>query len=213
MSARYPFNSFPAVYVDPAVVNFTADPAIAEIGSTVNNVVLRWDLSKTALVLKFEGVEVPPNVTSVAAGGVMTTDQVWTLSMGDDEKAVSKRATLKFLNKAYWGNVAVAPASSADILALPDSEFANANFKKTIQHGSPNGTFPCLAYPVRFGPLRHVKIGVPNTVITPPVIWSDFTDYTVTTVSFTNASGYTEDYLVTTFNAARNDSSLLVEWD
>ena len=201
-----------SVYVDPAVVTFVAIPAIAEIGSIVDSVTLRWEFSKTPLTMVFDGQSLPLHVTTVQREGPFSEEQSWVVGMGDPYKTAKARATLKFLNKVYWGNVDTAPETSDDILELWNSQFSTANNRRSIQFGSPSGKKPCLAYPFRFGPPRSIRIGVPAQRFPDTTDWSVFTSYDLATVSFTNPSGYTEDYLVLTFTAARDDSSLIVEF-
>lgn len=196
----YPLFGPPAIYVEPLVISFTVDPPIAELGSTVASAVLRWTLHKTPLGLQLDGTDIPLNQNVMTVTGPFTAPQTWKLKTSDEKKSDSKKTTLEFQNKMYWQNVTVAPTNSAGILALENSFFLD-KLKTKFQMGVPGSLLPCIAYPTRLGAPTRFQIGTPNpNVAAIRTIWTDFTDFTLTTVAFTNASGYTENYYVLIFN-------------
>lgn len=207
----YPQFGKPAIYVDPLITDFTVSPPIAELGSSVGSVVLRWSLSKTPLGLTLDGVAIPPFQTVTTVTGPFAGQSDWVLKMTDEISSIKSKAHLLFQNKFFWANLASAPTNSMGILAMENSFFATA-YGRTLQVGSPNGHKPCFAWPKRFATPRKVLIGTPARVWKADMVdWAAFTDYTVTTVSYTNPSGYTEDYYVLIFDATRDDDSLMVQ--
>lgn len=209
----YPLFGNPAIYVDPQVLNFYASPAVAELGSTVLSVVLNWGLTKTPQSLTLDGSPIGLFTTVMTVDGPFTDDETWVLKMSDEIGNARGKATLKFQNKLYWMNVDVAPIDSASILAMENSFFAAKYNALILEIGSPNGKLPCFAWPKRLAPPRKIILGTPApTMQAAMTVWNVFTDYTTTTISFTNPSGYTEDYYVVCFNTPRNDSSLMVQF-
>lgn len=209
--SRYPFFGDPAVYVDPTIVSFTASPAIAEMGATVAAVVLRWQIAKDPLTLKVAGQMLPNNTPQLAVTGPFTTNQSWAMSCADAQKSTSAKTTLAFVNANYLGFAPTAPATSADILALDMTDYAGAK-TGSVTIGDPSGKLFVFAYPARYGALRKVLLDAPTGLWQPPTEEIAFTDYTVTTVSFTNRSGFTENYCVVTFNAPLPYASTVVRF-
>lgn len=204
---RYPFFGNPAVYVDPAIVTFVASPALAEMGSTVPAVTLNWTTSKTPDTLKLDGAEIVPSVRQSNVLGPFTTDTAWKLQNADKQRSVSGKATLSFCNNVFWGLVDAAPADSAGVNALAN-KLLQISRSNSITIGAPDGKVFCYAYPKRLG-LAKVSTGVSSNVWQPTTTSAKFSQYTTTTVSVTNASGFTEDYTVLTFNESLPGSNVI----
>jgi len=208
--SHYPNFGIPAVYVDPSIVSFTATPALAELGSTVDSVVLRWDIAKQPLSLIVDGATLPLNTLLVTKEGPFTTNQSWSMKAGDAEETLTAKTTLQFVNKLYSGFVTSAPTNSAGILALENSTLSTTR-QSSAQIGAPAGKVWCYAYPKRLGTVKIAR-EIPSGVWVPTTLTQSMvsgTDYTVSVVSFTNASGYTEDYNVVTFSNPQPDNTVL----
>jgi hypothetical protein len=200
-----------SVPVEMVVAIFAPNPPIAEIGSTVPSVILNWGLSKAAVSLSLNGVALNPAITQVTQIGPFTDDTTWELICADEDTQARQRTQLEFLPLVYWGVVQAPPASSADILALTSSEFIDRKLEMTVQYACAAGGYPCIAYPASIGLPRRPQIATPD-VMPNTLDWNAFTDYTATTVSHTNASGYTQDYLVLTFNTLQTSQNVPVIW-
>ena len=207
---RYPFYGNPAVYVDPTIVSFVAAPALAEIGSTVDRVVLKWSIAKDPSNLTVDGIQLGINQRSTLKTGPFTTNQSWSMKAGDEHTSYSAKATLAFVNRIYFGFVTAAPADSAGIMALENNQLSSTR-KGYVTIGEPPDKVFCYAYPKRLGMVKVTRDA--SSDLWQPTTKTDTlkadTDYTVTTVSFTNASGYTEDYYVVTLVAAQPGSTVL----
>ena len=205
---RYPFFGIPAVYVDPTIVSFVAEPAVAELGSTVDEIVLKWRIAKGISTLVVDGVVLAPNERMVTKTGPFTTNQSWSMKAGDEQTSVNAKATLSFVNTLYSWFAATAPANSSAMKALDFSDLSDT-LERSITIGSPDGKVFCIAYPAR---LRTPKLGlIKSSGVWEPVNSAiyPFTDYVTSTVSFTNDSGYTENYTVITFNAQLPGSNVI----
>jgi hypothetical protein len=206
--SHYPFFGNPAVYVDPAIVTFVASPALAEMGSSVPTVSLNWTTSKAPDTLKLNGTEISPFARQGSVAGPFTTDTSFKLQCADKQRSVIGKATLSFCNSVYWGFVAAAPTDSAGVVAL-ENKSLQISRSKTVTIGAPDGKVFCYAYPKRLGNAKVIadlSSGVWQPTTTEN---TKFTDYSSATVSVTNASGFTEDYVVITFNAPLNGATVV----
>lgn len=195
-------------YVPPDIVTFLVDgmsSKIVERGSTVASATLSWVLNDTPLTSQAinQGVgTVPVGTTSRVAAGPITTDRTWTLTVTGLDSAGQARTdsmstSLIFRQKRYWGVSAGLTLSNADILSM-SNEFATAR-GKTVTYNASGGRYPFYCYPKSFGALTNVAVG-----------GFAYSDYTLSEQSFTNASGFTEDYYVFRFNGIQTGSNIVV---
>lgn len=200
-----------SVPVEMVVSIFAPDPPIAEIGATIPSVILNWGLSKAAVTLSLDGIALNPAQTQITETGPFTTNTTWELICADGDTEARQRTQLQFLPKVYWGVVQTPPASSADILALTSSDFIDRKLEMQVEYACAAGGYPCIAYPSSIGLPRRPQVAtqdiMPNTLD-----WNTLTDYTATTVSHTNASGYTQNYIVLTFNTLQTNQNVPVIW-
>lgn len=125
-----------------------------------------------------QNVSVPANTTTTYSNIVTTTD------------GKTATATTQFIyrNKIYAGFVSGTSPTSSEIISATGSSYVGGEFSTTRnQSGSlsaPSGSkYVMFASPVSFG--------MPNITINGLGV-----TYTITTVSFTNASGYVSNYYV-----------------
>lgn len=201
--------------VPPVVVTFCPSPTIAEMGSTIPSVVLRWSFNRDLDTLVVNGTSFAPNAVLTSISGPFTTDATWSIkgTVIDYEQQATGKATLSFQNKAYWGNVATRPLFSGDVLALPGSSFVTTRTKLQIGFPCYGNTFPVYCYPSRFGQIQQVKVNIPVPNTRAETAWVKFTDLTTTTISVTNPSGFTEAYCVTIFNSLPFAGFFEVRWN
>lgn len=166
------------------ISGFSASPSTAEMGSTVSSVALSWAVNKTPTELTLDGAAVDVAATSKTVTGTFTAYKEWALKATDERGATSsKTASLSFLNGVYYG-VSTEPAAydSAFILGLTKNLRSSKLTSFSVKAGSGQYIYYCL--PKRMGTCSF-KVG-----------GFDGGFSLVDTISFTNASGYAEDYYV-----------------
>lgn len=191
------------LYEALAINSFTTPTSLYEIGTTLNSLQLNWTLNRDPDSQSITGtaIAVPPVLVptdrsvvlslsglSPIAPGVGAT---YTLSATDGTTSPSANVNVSFLNGFYFGD-ALEPG-------LIDSAWIIANLSRTLQSGRTKefttnalgGQYAWFAHRAALG-VASVIVGGFSGGFEPP-----------DTVSFTNQSGFTEDYYVyrsTNFN-------------
>jgi len=174
------------LYVDTSITTFTGGGTY-EIGASVSSITFGWTVNK---ILASQSINQGVGTISPATlrtktytpSPAITGNITFTLTVSDGTTSDTATTALAFQNKAYWGTSAVNVDDSADILALAGSAFATA-VDKTVSGAGGDGNYWYYCYPASFGDATFY-VGGFQTV------------FSRTTVSFTNASGYTVDYYV-----------------
>lgn len=176
-------------YVPIAINVFNNSAVAAEIGSTVNAITFTWSLNKTPTSLTFNGksIDVASTSYSLSSANIAATkpDEVvtaGTLVAADEKKSVSKSTTITFMNRVYYGAAANGTVDSSFILSLTRSLQSSKAQTFSVTAGS--SQYIWYAVPTRYGACTFNVGGFDG----------GFT--LVNTISFTNASGYTENYYV-----------------
>jgi hypothetical protein len=178
-----------------SITTFTANPTIAEVGSTVASTALAWTIagaSPTVQALTRTGGAATALIASDRAKNVaanLTTDTTFSLTATDGAAppgaiGASKTVTttLQFLPRRFWGASASGALASADVIGLAGSELTS-NRAKTF-NVTAAGQYVYLAYLASQGEPAVFKIGGFNEA------------YVKTTVSVTTAAGLTANYTV-----------------
>lgn len=178
------------LYVALDITSFFSTPAIFEKGVVLTSLPLTWAYNKSIVSqsMASSAFASPPALISSERSKTVpinnaTTGFIITLTGNDGVNNNSELAAVQFQNKVYWGG-AIVPGvlNSAFILAL-QNEFSLYRQKQfTVNLGA--STYAWFAYPASFGAATFKTNGFNGGFDAP------------TTVSFTNASGFTEDYLV-----------------
>ncbi len=170
---------------DISITEFEINPHIVEIGSTVTSAELSWRFNKMPTAVTLDGVE-----QSVTSTGKTLTDQsitsykTWTLSAtGENGNTVQKSAGVYFLNGVYYGASSSTTVNNELILGLTKSLRSSILTSFSVANGDEK-KYVYYCFPARFGTC-YFKVGT---------FWGGIN--LVETLSFTNASGYTEDYYV-----------------
>lgn len=171
------------MYEPISITSFSNNVGTVEMGKTVTSVTLNWAYSKTPATAKLDGAAIGVSETSKTLSGLsLTTNKTYTLAVTDEREATASRTTsITFLNGVYWGVGAAAPTlDSAFILGLT----------KSLQ-GSRAKTFT-----VNAAAAQHIYFACPSRYGTCGFNVGGFDGgfSKAGTVSFTNASGYTENY-------------------
>lgn len=125
-----------------------------------------------------QSVNVPTNTTT-------TYNNVVTAS---DGQTATANTTFQFQQKIYAGFVSTATPNSSQIIAATGSSYVGGKFA-TSRNQSGSLSTPSGASYIMFA--NPVSMGVPNVTINGLGV-----DFNVTTISFTNASGYVSNYYV-----------------
>lgn len=173
---------------------FYANPAQAEIGSSVASVDLAWTINKPVAIQTVDGVTISPDQRSSTRQGPFNTDHKFTLYAEDGSEpapwVASATIQLKFLAKWYAFTAATPNPSDADLISASLSGFATER-TRTIAFGG--GGFPTYAWPVALGMISTLEVGS-----------FEFTNFTVIQRDLVNASGATVPMYVLVFNVWQN---------
>lgn len=167
------------------ITSFTINPSVAETGSTVKEVVLKWAINKDPVKLTVEGNSVAVNLRETTLKALsLTKAHTFNVSATDERGATdSMTKTLSFYNGVYYGLLADGAAlDSAAVLTLT-RELTNTKGRK---------------FSVTCGEGQRIAYAIPSRLGTPTFKVGGFEGgfYLAATIDFTNASGYTEPYAV-----------------
>lgn len=186
------------LYVTPAISSFTNSVVQSEIGSSVASVVLNWVINKDVLSQTVNGQTISPILRTQTRSGPFTANTTWTLVVQDERQSISSSTTLNFRSKRYWGVSPNTSLSDAEIISL-SSELTTSK-SKTVQYNATGGRYIYYVYPASLGTVTATVGGL------------GFSDFTVTTRDFVNASGATLSYNIVRFNTIQNGSNIEVIW-
>jgi len=171
-------------YVLPDISGLSNSVGTVEKGTTVNTVPLSWTLNK---VMTTESISAPgpgaitPTLTAYSVTGLsLTSDQSFTVTVGDGTNTDAATTSVLFRNKRRWGVSATATADAALIDALAGSEFSTSRAQTRSMTGAAEYLY--FAWPSTFGTPSFTVNGLPVT------------GWVQTVVSYTNPSGFTENY-------------------
>ena len=172
------------MYEAIVINSFSNSVGAVEIGRTITSVTLDWSLSKTPKSLTLDGEALGVDERSKTLAVSLTSNKTWTLEATDERGAISEKSTtVAFLNGVYYGAAAVPAAyDSAFILGLTKKLASGRTGAVNVTAG--DGQYIYYCYPTRFGAATFVVGGFTGGF------------ELVGTISFTNASGYTENYYV-----------------
>lgn len=171
------------MYTAIQISSFTNSVNTAEMGSTVNTVVLNWVSNKTPKTLTLDGTAIDASLkTKTIENARLTANKTYTLKAIDERDAAATKTTaITFMNGVYWGvGAADAVLNSAFVLKLTKG-LQNSKVK-TFTVNAASGQHIFFAIPTRYG-TPAFKVGG---------FEGGFAK--AATIQFTNASGYTESY-------------------
>jgi len=180
------------LYLPLTISSFTAVVSTYEKGQVLTSLQFNWSFNKPVDAQSITGTDVvPPTLlisdrTKIVALTNISTNRVITLTADDvsSDANLAKTATLtlSFLNRIYYGKAAIGTINSAFILALTGELKSNRTKSYTLSTGA--GEYIWFASPVAYG-LPSFKTNGFNGGFD-----------LISTLSFTNASGHTENYYV-----------------
>lgn len=176
-------------YVELVINSFATPVVNFERGQVITSLGVTWSYNKGVVSQTITGPITPVSLTAAERSrtlAVSNQSSNFTLVLGAlDERALNRTRNLSvnFLNKIYWGQ-ANQPGSvnSAFILSLQNELKANRQKSFNVNLGA--NVYAWFAHPVSYG-VASVKTNGFDGGFNAPI-----------TISFTNASGFTEDYYV-----------------
>lgn len=193
-------------YTKIAINSLTATNSSNEIGATVTASDIAWTLNKEPKTQKIKfGSEAEETLDKTLrkksyTGKTIKTNTNIVLTATDERDAtVSRTASITFQPKVYWGKTNKAQLENADILALEGSALA----------GGRGRTFT-----VNAGAGEKIVYAIPSSFGTPTFNVGGFDGgfKKLQTLSFTNASGHTQNYDVwASVNAGLGSTTVTVK--
>lgn len=189
-------------YVPIAITSFTNNKNTVEMGTKITDVILNWALNKDPKTMTIDSESITPLTTRTKTynGQNITTNKTYTLKVTDEKDAsATKTTSITFLNGVYWGAKA-APGSYDSAFILGLSKGLQSNKNKTFTVDAAAGQHIFYALPARYGACTFNVGGFDG----------GFTK--VSTIEFTNASGYKENYdIYKSVNAGLGNTTVTVK--
>ena len=190
-------------YVPIAITSFTNNKNTVEMGTKITDVILNWALNKDPKTMTINDESITPLTarTKTYSGQNITQNVAYTLKVTDEKDATATKATsISFVNGVYWGAKA-APSGAYDSAFILD-------LTKGLQ-GSKIKTFT-----VNAAAEQHIFYALPSRygscVFNVGGFDGGFTK--VSTIEFTNASGYKENYdIYKSVNAGLGNTTVTVK--
>ncbi|EHF00059.1 hypothetical protein [Enterocloster citroniae] len=175
------------LYKAISITSFTTNVTTAELGSTVNSLTLKWTTNKVpkSLILDSEVINTSLSQKVLTNAGI-TSDKTYRLTATDERNAsASKTASIAFLNGCYYG-------VSSDVSDAAINNQLILSFTKVLSNSK------ARTITVNPGTDEYIYYAIPARLGTPVFKVSGFEGgfSLAKTLSFTNASGYTENYNV-----------------
>lgn len=174
-------------YIPIEILAFSNNIGVAEKGSTLNELTLKWQLNKEPETILMNG-QVRADLKTLRSltlkDMALTADKTFMLQVTDEKrKTAQKNTSVVFQNGVYYG-VSEIPEEVNNTFILSLSRSLQGSRTKTFSTTSTEGQYVWYAFPSRYG----------TPVFNVGGFDGGFTK--AASISFTNASGYTEEYAV-----------------
>lgn len=174
-------------YIPIEILAFSNNIGVAEKGSTINELTLKWQLNKEPETILMNG-QVRADLKTLRSltlkDMALTADKTFMLQVTDEKgKTARKNTSVVFQNRVYYG-VSEIPEEVNNTFILSLSRSLQGSRTKTFSTTSTEGQYVWYAFPSRYG----------TPVFNVGGFDGGFTK--AASISFTNASGYTEEYAV-----------------
>lgn len=190
-------------YVPIAITSFTNNKNTVEIGTKITDVILNWALNKDPQVMTIDSETITPLTTRTKtySGQNITTNKTYTLKVTDEKDATATKTTsITFLNGVYWGAKAAPSGAYDSAFILGLTKGLQGSKGKTFTVDAAAGQHIFYALPSRYG----------SCVFNVGGFDGGFTK--VSTIEFTNASGYKENYdIYKSVNAGLGNTTVTVK--
>ena len=174
-------------YIPIEILAFSNNIGVAEKGSTLNELTLKWQLNKDPETILMNG-QVRADLKTLRSltlkDRALTADKTFMLQVTDEKgKTAQKNTSVVFQNGVYYG-VSEIPEEVNNTFILSLSRSLQGSRTKTFSTTSTEGQYVWYAFPSRYG----------TPVFNVGGFDGGFTK--AASISFTNASVYTEEYAV-----------------
>lgn len=174
-------------YIPIEILAFSNNIGVAEKGSTLNELTLKWQLNKDPETILMNG-QVRADLKTLRSltlkDMALTADKTFMLQVRDEKgKTAQKNTSVVFQNGVYYG-VSEIPEEVNNAFILSLSRSLQGSRTKTFSTTSTEDQYVWYAFPSRYG----------TPVFNVGGFDGGFTK--TASISFTNASGYTEGYAV-----------------
>lgn len=174
-------------YIPIEILTFSNNIGVAEKGSTLNELTLKWQLNKDPETILMNG-QVRADLKTLRSltlkDMALTADKTFILQVTDEKgKTSQKNTSVVFQNGVYYG-VSEIPEEVNNTFILSLSRSLQGSRTKTFSTTSTEGQYVWYAFPSRYG----------TPVFNTGGFDGGFTK--AASISFANASGYTEEYAV-----------------
>lgn len=174
-------------YIPIEILAFSNNIGVAEKGSTLNELTLKWQLNKEPETILMNG-QVRADLKTLRSltlkGMALTADKTFMLQVTDEKgKTAQKNTSVVFQNGVYYG-VSEIPEEVNNTFILSLSRSLQGSRTKTFSTTSTEDQYIWYAFPSRYG----------TPVFNVGGFDGGFTK--AASISFTNASDYTEEYAV-----------------
>lgn len=168
------------------ITSFTHDAGVKEIGSTAPSVTLSWALSKDPASQNIDGTPVSLEARTYSFGSAnLTGNKTYKLTVTDErDTEVSKTTTVTFLNGVYYGVGSVnADNTNNEFIQSLTKVLSDTRVRDfTVTANTGEYIFYCIP----------TRLGIPTFFV--GGFEGGFDQ--LKTISYTNPSGYEEDYAV-----------------
>lgn len=164
------------------IKSLTCQPNVAELGSTLPSLTLKWSYSRNVKSQRLNGETLESDIREKVVTGLFSTNQSFKLEADGYSKTVSATTNFSVMNRVYWG-VSEPTASVDQLIKKLSSELRNTK-AKTFTVSCGEGQHIYYAFPSRYGTARFMVGGFEGGF------------EKILTVEVTNNSQYTEVYSI-----------------
>lgn len=175
-------------YVTPEIMSFAITPSTTEyeMGTVISagTLTFNWSVNKEIKNQALTDCSIAVDDRSAVYGSDLSSTKTFVLNISDGENTASASKKISFLNKVYWGNASEpGEYNSAFILGLSNNKLAsNSKGDYTMNVGADEYGYFAVPTSMKFSSIwvNGFQAGVEE----------------VTTISFTNGSGYNTSYVI-----------------
>jgi hypothetical protein len=184
----------------PFTVALAASPSLVEIGLTLTSINLAWSVSEASSTLSLnQGIGDVTGLTSYEYTTPTTSNTTFTITAINGTMTRTANASVQFKNRVITGVTSDLVPTELELLAA--GGVLSDSFVRSVNYDCSGGRRFYIAYPVRLGVMPSAKVN--------NLAWNDWTQ---TTVNHTNASGYSESYVVLVSNNLLYGAAVPVAW-